>query len=913
MINRIKTFTEPILFTEVTANNVDLNKTFELIDGKIKKTANAQMSTGSFRVLQVNNIIDLDNYLNLLASNQAIIVGIPRNNLLQGTIVPRGGELVEYSAISRTNSCFVEAKTSLALFDFDFDEFMPYIMREIKTPQDFYNAVIKIIPELSEVGIVIRYSSSSGIFNTLTNDYVYKDSNSYHMYTIFNNCTKENLDNFIEYFKRKSLQVGLSYAKIYKNGSIGYRTLIDLSPLKSLCSRLIFESKPTVIHPLKIKEQKTIFFNKDSKNVLDLSKFNPNELIDYKDTFEEYKKNLAPQVAEIKAQFIEKKEKELVENGISEVKAKEIVNSFINEGKISCHDFLIRIDGTKIKVLDALLDYSREYYNDIVDESKKSKAYIKRKNIFDAEIFSFSSGGVKYTIDFDFDGISYLLIHIKDDENCKNKYFLSLEKLLIKDVFTPEEIMELEIVLKTQGFLTENNSFCIKVFEEIKDKVILKAMENYAVLLTNGSLSIVDMSQTKLTLYKLSDIKHFFKNRKVSFFDFSQKKYVKISPVDIWMESKNRKEFTDITFDPSNKCKKNVFNLFRGFKYEPKNLIDISLYHDLIKNVICSGDDYMYGIVWSFLAQIIQQPEKKIGVCLVFLSKMGTGKGTAIQPIIELLSGYSFVTSDSDAIFSRFNSHLLDKLFIYYNEASELNYNKSLNSKFKHLITEEHTNYEVKNGPNFMAPNLCRMILDSNEDSLLKESGDSRRTWYTKISEGKIGNKDYFEKLYELYAKPGFYETLMYQLSTFELTPWLNLLRSPIKNEVSLEQQLQSLNEIQDWWLSCLSENRILEAYYELTYDNCLKISNEELYNSFLSFIKKSGKRNYIQKAFFGKMMKKHCISNELITMPNAKDTMGNNAKNYASLPNCWEYFKNKHKLEGHEIDICNWLPPKVI
>lgn len=913
MQNKTINYTANVLFTEVSANGVNLNKKFELIDGKVVKTANAQMSIGSFRVLQVNNITDLDSYFNTLGSNQAIIAGIPKNNFSQGTIVPSGAELIEYNAISRTNFCFTESTTSVAIFDFDFDDAMPEAMKQIKSPEDFLNAMMKIIPELSEVEIFIRPSSSSGIYNTLTNQYVYQHTNSYHMYMVMENCTKENLDNFIEWFKRKSLQVGLCYGKIYKNGSVAFKTLIDLSPLKSLCSRIIFEARPIVIAPLEIRPQPTVFFNQCSKIALDLSKFNPNELPDYRSAFEDYKKSIAPIVTETKKQFIDKKEKQLVADGLSETEAKKIVQRFMNEEQLSCNDFLIKADGTKIKVIDALLFSSREYYNDIVDEEKKSKAYITRKGIFNSKLFSFANGGTSYRIDFDFEGIKYILTNLHADAKYKVQCLGSLEKLLVEDFLVPNEIIELETILKAQGFLPENNSFCVKVFKEIKDKKIIIAMENYAVLKANGTLSIIEMSEIELTVYKLGDIKNFFKNKKVSFYDYSARKYIESNPVDIWMESINRREFTNITFDPSNKCDKKTFNLFRGFKYEAKNLIDISLYHDLLLNVICSGDKFMYSIVWTFLAQIIQQPEKKIGVCLVFLSRMGTGKGTAIQPIVELLSGYSFVTSDSEAIFSRFNHHLSDKLFIYYNEAADLNYNKSLNSKFKHLITEEITSYEVKNGPNFMAPNLCRMILDSNEDALLKESGDSRRTWYPKISEARIGDKEYFAKLYKLYETPGFYETLMYQLSTFDLAPWLPLLRNPIKNEVLLDQQLQSLNDIQEWWLSCLEENRIFEVHYELTSDGGFKISNEELFNSFVSFTKKAGKKVYDQKTAFGKLMKKHCICDELITTPNAKDSKNNNAKVYASLPKCWNYFQKKHKLEGHEIEINNWLPQKII
>ena len=55
MITKTIEYTNPVLFTEVTANNVQLNKTFELINGEVKKTVNANMSTGSFKVFQVNN------------------------------------------------------------------------------------------------------------------------------------------------------------------------------------------------------------------------------------------------------------------------------------------------------------------------------------------------------------------------------------------------------------------------------------------------------------------------------------------------------------------------------------------------------------------------------------------------------------------------------------------------------------------------------------------------------------------------------------------------------------------------------------------------------------------------------------------------------------------------------------------
>ena len=179
-------------------------------------------------------------------------------------------------------------------------------------------------------------------------------------------------------------------------------------------------------------------------------------------------------------------------NGIEKNEAKEIVKKFLNENKISCNDFLIKADGTKINILDAILSPTREYFNDIIDETKKSKTYIKQKGIFDAELFSFSSGGISYKINYTFEDIKKILLNLQAaDIQYKIKCLVALESLLVEDFLTPQEIIELETILKAQGFLLENNSFCEKIFNEIKDRKVLKAMENYAVLLTNGSPDFV--------------------------------------------------------------------------------------------------------------------------------------------------------------------------------------------------------------------------------------------------------------------------------------------------------------------------------------------------------------------------------------------------------------------------------------
>jgi len=907
-MTRISIYTS-FQLTEVSSHGTNLNKSFELINGKIKKSSNAFMSSGGFIVWQFKLLKELDNYFKTLKSNQAIILGVPNyKNMYKGNIVPKGSEYPEGNTISRTNKCFTETLTSLICFDFDYDEQMPDLMKNIKMEDDFSMLLKEIFPELSEVEYFIRKSSSSGIFNTLTNEHVYKDKSSYHLYLVVSNCTKDNLENFIEWFKRKALQKGLAYIKIHKDGSTGFRTIIDLSPIKDLRSRMVFESEATSLEPLVVKRDSSRFYNIDSRKSLDLSKFNPNELLDYKEWCQLEKKRLKIKIDTVKLNYKQEKTTTLVKQGVEEKTAKKIVNEFLEEKTISCNDYLSKSDGIVYRIIDLLIEDSKGYFNDVVEIEKKDKSYILKKELFNSKVYTYSRGGCEYLVTFDFDGISYLI----NNTDINNKHLLALENLLMEDTFTVEQIFKIEELLVKNDFLSSDYDFKEKIFLGILEKKALNSMKNYGALLSNGSFSIIDLSQLSLTVYKVSDVKNFFKNKKIRGYDIESNKMKNYNPVDIWMESKERKEFIGITFDPSMSCPDNIYNQFHGFKYQPINRINIHLYHELLRDTICSGDDFMYGIVWSFFAQIIQEPEKKIGVALILLSKMGTGKGTAIQPIVELLNGYSLVTADSSTLFGRFTPHTADTLLCYYNEASELNYNKSLISKFKHLVTEPTTVVEVKNGPVYSTPSCIRLILDSNEDKLLQETSDSRRTWYPIISESRIGDKEYFKALYELFSTPGFYETLMYQLSTFDLKPWKHYLQNPIRNEIMIDQHLQSLNEICSWWLNCLQEGEIYEAYYELT-TNGLKISNQELYNSYTFFTRKSGKKVYDEKVAFGKMMKKHCISDSLIITHNAKDKKNNNSKVYANLNECINYFLKKQKLEGVEMDSTEWKISKRV
>ena len=476
-----------------------------------------------------------------------------------------------------------------------------------------------------------------------------------------------------------------------------------------------------------------------------------------------------------------------------------------------------------------------------------------------------------------------------------------------------EDILKIMEQMEVKEYMTTSERmFNLKIiFNMIVEKKALLIMKDYGLLLSGRNVFIVDTTETELTLLNVYDLKTYYRNMKISGYDPEKNEFKSYNPVDVWIESKARKSFKGIEFNPNLESKSIKYNLFKGFKFQPKQIIDIGPFFEFIFNVICSGDTLMYGIVFSFFAQKIQNPNVKKGTALVMLSEKGTGKSTLMYAMMKLFEGYSFQTADNKRLFGSFNEHLANKLLIYANESLFIG-NHAEGGKVKNLITETNFTYELKGGATFPSNNYSSLVIDSNDDSVIKETADERRFIYPKISSNRIGDTKYFDALYELFDTQGFYESLMYALSMFDYSPWEEYLRKPPKNEVSEEQQLQSLSTLESWWYTCLEGRKITNVFYDLMDNGSIRVSNAELFKSYSLYCKSNHIKSYDNPMGFGKLVKKHLVSGDILVNENAKDSRGDNAKIFASLDDCRNYFIKKQKLTSINFDSDNWTKETI-
>ena len=142
---------------------------------------------------------------------------------------------------------------------------------------------------------------------------------------------------------------------------------------------------------------------------------------------------------------------------------------------------------------------------------------------------------------------------------------------------------------------------------------------------------------------------------------------IKKTFIDIWLTDPKQKSFNKIVFDPT-LTSINDYNYFNGFKYtEGEQAAIENPFLDLLKRVCNDKKTYEYFIDW--IAHIIQKPYKKTNIAMILYSNVkGIGKNCIVDGICKLIKGYSGHGETIEDITKNFNSHLVNKLFIYGDE-----------------------------------------------------------------------------------------------------------------------------------------------------------------------------------------------------------------------------------------------------
>jgi hypothetical protein len=904
---------KPFLITEVSSSNCNLNKQFSIVNDTVVKKPSANLAVGAARVLQLQDFNQFDAYLAQLAPNQAIILGVPKDNLHVAKIVKKGEEDIALGVISRSNYCLTyPVETGLIVIDYDPDGVPSHL--QVHSKEELVQRINLLIPETVNRETYGRKGSSSGIHNAQGECVSCKES--WHAYIRVDNATPESIANLVHYIHENAVKHNLYFLKIHKNGSTQLQTIIDESVIKSANSRLVYEAAPTLLNGLTRDTNQGLIFNSGMIEPLDLGKISAMTSVYLWETAAKAEKiKQAKLIEETKKGYLRTKKLKLISEGHSEQEATAIVTRFAQTGLISVQEFITLESGEKIKIIDAMFQVKNHSY--IADpyepEKGNGRAVLNVKEYFNANIYSYLDGGQQYQFSY----IRKDIVEILGRINTKKEHgtiLKALKKVCVDAEFKLDDLNLINDKLISIGIVSGTGStFKASVLHSILQKLSLEAMKSYALLKSKGKVGFIDIGAIELESYSLADLKLYFKNKEIFAIDPETEKVKAFCPLEIWLKSRQREEYIGIDFIPDQPKEKDdkIYGLFRGFKYPPAYTLDISLFLTFVWEVICSKDDLYYNIIITFFAQIMQEPSKKYNVALVLISGKGSGKSTLMKAMSIAFDGYYMQTADTDKIVGKFNNHIATKLLCYANESFFIG-DKRVIGKLKNFISEKVMTYEIKGGAVYTGKNVSRLVIDSNDENVVHETADERRFLYALISLLRVGDSAYFEELYALIEDPRFGESLTYYLMTFDIKPYVHYLKFPPRNEVTIDQQLQNLDDIESWWLLCLQEGEIMDANYSVKTNGDLLISNRDLYDSFVQYTKKKGKRIFHTQENFGRALNKKIFNEKCIVSAKAKTKEQKNAKVIASLDVCQRYFVEKQKLVSYEFAQTEWTAPEL-
>lgn len=324
----------------------------------------------------------------------------------------------------------------------------------------------------------------------------------------------------------------------------------------------------------------------------------------------------------------------------------------------------------------------------------------------------------------------------------------------------------------------------------------------YAVVPVGGKAQVIEDVDGEYAYYSIESFRRLYEPVLVWMKVRGQKT---LKPAtDVWLRSQRRMQYKKVVFAPGEKTSPDVLNLFRGFAVDP-GPGDCSLFLDHLRRVVCNDDETHLRWVVSWIADLFQNPSKKIGAALVLRGKQGAGKTIIGRAIGRLLGPYYRIVSDGRHITGHFNRHLEICLLLQAEEAFWAG-DKAAEGTLKHLITSDKMLIERKGVDAYEAANYTRLLVTSNAPWVVPAGLEERRFTVLDVSDAHLRDFAYFAAI-ENQLENGGYAALLQFLLDWKYDR--NILRQPLKTAALEHQKIHSLTPEEGWLLDLL-ENAML-------------------------------------------------------------------------------------------------------
>jgi phage/plasmid-associated DNA primase len=222
---------------------------------------------------------------------------------------------------------------------------------------------------------------------------------------------------------------------------------------------------------------------------------------------------------------------------------------------------------------------------------------------------------------------------------------------------------------------------------------------------------------------------------------------------------------------------------------------------------------------------MVQFPASKT-ICPVLIGKKGDGKSTVVNGLRKILGSSKVIetTNPNRDVWGPFNNLMLDAFLVNINELNKKDFIEG-EAQFKALVTDYDITINKKGVSAFTAKSYHRTIITTNSECPIKTSEDERRILLIRCSDEMIGNKKYFDDLYEALDDEGTIKAIYDYFANFKGVENFHKEKPPVTKH---QQEIAKLDRtpVEQFFMDFVENKK----------DVTVNLSNKQLYDLFKEF-----------------------------------------------------------------------------
>jgi hypothetical protein len=333
---------------------------------------------------------------------------------------------------------------------------------------------------------------------------------------------------------------------------------------------------------------------------------------------------------------------------------------------------------------------------------------------------------------------------------------------------------------------------------------------------------------------------------------------------NVWFMSAKRRTYDSLEFWPGEdeevlRGKRKLLNSWTGWATKPVEG-DCSGWLELLRTIICGGDEDMYQWMLQWFAQILIEPQQKPMTSPVMIGEEGAGKTLLLEYFSRIMGDYYLHVTQDEQIHGNFNGHM-ERALLLHSEEAVFGGDRRHGGIMRALITDQQTMTTKKNFDSRRSTSYLRLIHSSNEMHAVAAATRDRRYTILNMERRSIKHDVPLRHkiLKEMYSSG---PAALHFFLTKTLTFNPEIPRINVKNAALAEVQAMNVSVVTAFWRERLEEGSLLPAYLQWAQHPADEawppvVSSVALYNDFVyNYVRKVNYRGRVPSdvSFFNEL-----------------------------------------------------------